>query len=364
LLHCFAGLGCARCDNFPGRDAFILNSRRHDTSVIFLERVELDAVRDSFPLGPGNGTFMPKYRFPVLNSFRAFEAAARHLSMRKACDELHVTHAAISRHIVKLELWLGRSLFERRPRKIALTYEGETLYGALTTAFDYIQHAITRLSDSRHPERLVISVDPDFAALWLVPRLGEFSNLVPDILIEILSEESLKSFDDPRTDCAIHYAEAGLNLPNRELLFRSSLFPVCAPNVMQATPMRSPEDLRHCMLLHDRTLLEWQEFSRETSVTTQMNLDVGRIFNTTALCLDAAARGQGVAMGDDFLADVYLSEGRLIRPFEYSVLSKNAYYFIAPDGVAQDPAVEAFRKWLIQGINAARDVTRGPRDKG
>jgi LysR family glycine cleavage system transcriptional activator len=306
---------------------------------------------------------MPKYRFPALNSFRAFEAAARHLSMRKAADELHVTHAAVSRHIVKLELWLGYNLFERRPRKIALTYEGETLHGALTLAFDYIQLAITRLSDNQHPERLVISVDPDFAALWLVPRLDEFSSIVPDILVEILAQQSLKSFDEPRINCAIHYSEAGMDLPNRELLFRSSLFPVCAPSILQATPMRSPEDLRHCMLLHDRTLLEWQEFFRETSVAAQINLDVGRIFNTTALCLDAAARGQGVAMGDDFLADVYLSEGRLVRPFEYSVLSKNAYYFVVPDGSARHPAVEAFRKWLMQGISAIRNIRRTRRDK-
>jgi LysR family glycine cleavage system transcriptional activator len=99
-------------------------------------------------------------------------------------------------------------------------------------------------------------------------------------------------------------------------------------------------------------------------MAAQINLDVGRIFNTTALCLDAAVRGQGVAMGDDFLAEGYLSEGRLVRPFEYSVLSKNAYYFVVPDGSAQQPAVEAFRKWLMQGIRATRDVRHARRDKG
>jgi LysR family transcriptional regulator, glycine cleavage system transcriptional activator len=306
---------------------------------------------------------MPKYRLPVLNSLRAFEAAARHLSIRKACDELHVTHAAVSKHIVNLELWLEHSLFERHHRRIVLTGEGETLFAALTVAFDYVQRAITRLSKNQHPERLVISVDPDFAALWLVPRLAEFSSVVPDILVEIIAEESLKSLDDPRVDCAIHYTDAGLELPSHTVLFRSNLFPVCAPSVMRATPIRSPDDLRHCTLLHDRSLQEWQDFFRETSVATQINLGVGSIFSTTALCLDAAARGQGVAMGDDFLADIYLSEGLLIRPFDYSVPSKNAYYFIVLDGSAQHPAVDAFRKWLIQCINAMRIVKRSRRNE-
>jgi LysR family transcriptional regulator, glycine cleavage system transcriptional activator len=301
---------------------------------------------------------MPKYRLPVLNSLRAFEAAARHLSIKKACDELHVTHASVSKHIANLELWLGHSLFERHHRKIVLTGEGEALYLGLTVAFDHVQRVVTRLSRNQHSERLVISVDPDFAALWLVPRLGEFSAIVPDILVEILSEDSLRSFDDPKIDCAIHYSEVGLDLPNHELLFRSTLFPVCAPSLMQATPVQSPEHLRHHKLLHDRTLLEWQEFFRETSVATQMNLGVGSIFSTTALCLDAAARGQGVAIGDDFLAEIYLSEGRLIRALNYSVLSKNAYYFIVPAGPAQHPAVAALRKWLMQGIDAMRNIER------
>jgi len=306
---------------------------------------------------------MPKYRFPAVNSLRVFEAAARHLSMRKACDELHVTHAAVSRHIVKLELWLGHSLFERRPRKIALTHEGQTLYDALTVAFDHIQRAVTRLSDDRHVERLVISVDPDFAALWLVPRLDEFSSIVPDIVVEILAQESLKSFNETRMDCAVRYSETGIDLPNRQLLFRSSLFPVCAPSFMQATPLRLPEDLRNCVLLHDRTPLEWEEFFRETSLGVPINLGVSRIFSTTALCMDAAVRGQGVAMGDDFLAEAYLSEGRLVRLFEYSVLSKNAYYFVVSDGSHQHPAVESFRTWLMQSIGATCSVKRASLDK-
>jgi LysR family glycine cleavage system transcriptional activator len=301
---------------------------------------------------------MAKYRFPALNSLRVFEAAARLLSMRKACDELHITHASVSKNITNLELWLGHSLFERHHRKILLTEPGKALHGALTVAFDHMQRAITRLGNTQRLEKLVISVDPDFATLWLVPRLAEFSRFVPDILVEIVADESLKTLEDPRIDCAVHYAAVGLELPSHTLLFRSSLFPVCAPSVIQATPMRSPDDLRHCTLLHDRTLVEWQEFFRETSVATQVNLTAGSIFSTTALCLDAAARAQGVAMGDDFLAYIYLSDGHLVRPFDYSVPSKNAYYFIVPDGSAPHPAVEAFRKWLIRGIGGMRGLKR------
>jgi len=298
---------------------------------------------------------MSKFRLPVLNSLRAFEAAARHQSIRKACDELHVNHAAVSRHIQKLEQQLGRDLFERHPRKIVLTADGEVLRGAVTTGFSIIQRAIAQLSGSQNPERLVISVDPDFAGLWLVPRLAEFHAVVPDILVEILAEKGADASLNPQIDCAIHDAKAGLRLENAELLFRSSLFPVYSPNSIQGPPLLTPEDLRHHVLLHDRTFIEWEEYFRNCGIAADVSVRPGIVFSETSYCLDAAARGQGVAMGDDFLAGLYLSEGRLVKLFDYSFLSKNAYYFVAPYGTAKHPALEAFRDWLFRSIDRARE---------
>jgi LysR family glycine cleavage system transcriptional activator len=298
--------------------------------------------------------FMWKFRLPVLNWLRAFEAAARHQSIGKACKELHVTHAAVSRPIQKLEQQLGRDLFERHPRKIVLTADGEALRAAVATGFSIMQRAIAQLSGSQNPERLVISVDPDFASLLLVPRLAEFHALVPNILVEILAERGADAALNPRIDCAIYYAEAGLRFENGEVLFRSSLFPVYAPDSIQGPPLRTPEDLRHHVLLHDRSQIEWQEYIQICGIAAGVNFRSGSVFSETADCLDAAVRGQGVAMGDDFLAGLYLSEGRLVKPFDYSFLSKNAYYFVAPHGTAKHPALDAFRKWLFRTIDRLR----------
>jgi LysR family glycine cleavage system transcriptional activator len=297
---------------------------------------------------------MWKFRLPVLNWLRAFEAAARYQSIRKACEELHVNHAAVSRPIQKLEQQLGRDLFERHARKIVLTADGEILLRAVATGFSIMQRAIAQLSGSQNPERLVISVDPDFASLWLVPRLAEFHALVPDILVEIRAERGSDASLNPRIDCAIHYDEAGLRLENGEVLFRSSLFPVYAPDSIQGPPLRTPEDLRHHVLLHDRSQIEWQEYIQNCGIATEVNFGSGFVFSQTANCLDAAVRGQGVAMGDDFLAGLYLSEGRLVKPFDYSLLSKNAYYFVAPHGTANHPALEAFRDWLFWSVDRLR----------
>ena len=158
----------------------------------------------------------------------------------------------------------------------------------------------------------------------------------------------------PGMDCAIYYAEAGLRLENGEVLFRSSLFPVYAPDSIQGPPLRTPEDLRHHVLLHDRTQLEWQEYIQNCGIAADVNFRSGSVFSETADCLDAAVRGQGVAMGDDFLAGLYLSEGRLVKLFDYSLLSKNAYYFVTPYGTEKHPALATFRDWLFRSIDRLR----------
>jgi LysR family transcriptional regulator, glycine cleavage system transcriptional activator len=298
---------------------------------------------------------MPRFRLPSFNSLGAFEAAARHQSIKKACDELHVNHAAVSRQIKNLELKLGRRLFERTHRRVVLTDGGELLFGAVTAGFSHIQRALTQLSRGEKRERFVISVDPDFAALWLVPRLAEFYAIVPDTLVEIVAEKTSLSLQDPRISCAIQYAEAGRAFKNCDLLFRSRLFPVCAKGLRQLAPLESLDDLRHHVLLHDRSTIEWEQFIRNCPTRIDINLKLGVIFSDTAHCLDAAARGQGVAIGDDFLAAMHLSEGRLVKAFGSSVLSENAYYFVVPESARRHSSVNAFRAWLLQSIERQRN---------
>ena len=296
---------------------------------------------------------MQRYRLPMLNLLVAFEAAARHKSMNKASHELHVTHGAISRQIKKLEQQLGRHLFERRRSGVVLTDAGEILLGAVRTGFFHIQRAVVQLSGKQAPERLVLSVDPDFAGLWLVPRLAELHAIMPNTIVEIIADKAAPSPLDPGIHCSIRYAEAGLKFEDGEMLFRSSLFPVCAESLRRMRPLQSPDDLRHHVLLHDRSIAEWELYLRSCT-TANINVSAGLVFSENSLCLDAAARGQGVAIGDDFLAASHLSEGRLIRPFGSALLSGNAYYLFVPDGASKHPSVSAFRTWLLRSIERQR----------
>jgi LysR family transcriptional regulator, glycine cleavage system transcriptional activator len=298
---------------------------------------------------------MQKFHLPSLNALRAFEAAARHQSIKKACAELHVTHATVTRHIQKLEAVAGRPLFERTHRKIALTAEGESLYGAVTTGFSIIERAYLQLTARRDPDRLVISVDPDFAGLWLIPRLADFYSIVPNALVEIRAQRLLLRSIESDVSCAIQYAEAGLQVGRGDMLFRSRLFPVCSESLIRSSPLRVPEDIGSHILLHDRSTVEWEEYLRSCVPALDKDTKSGLVFSDTALCLGAAARGLGIALGDDFLAAMHLLEGRLVKPFDCALVSKNAYYFVIPRNPRRHPSVTAFRVWLLEGIERHRE---------
>ena len=126
-----------------------------------------------------------KCRLPSLKAVRTSEAAARHLSITRATDELHVIQAAASHQIKALEEWLGVTLFRRQTRGVLLTDTGLAYLPALTAALDVIDRATCNLLRRDQAGILTISALASFAAKWLVPRLGRFADSHPDISVRI-----------------------------------------------------------------------------------------------------------------------------------------------------------------------------------
>lgn len=158
-----------------------------------------------------------------------------------------------------------------------------------------------------------------------------------------------------RMDCAVHYGRVHYGRDpwpglHAEPLFRSTLFPVCSPALARGEPpLRNPDDLRHHTLLHDCTTDEWYHFVT-LSGAHDVDCSSGLTFSESTLTLHAAASGQGVAMGDDFLCAAYFAEGRLACPFGPGFLSPNAYFFLAAKQALSSPRVKAFRAWLRDAL--------------
>src|SRR5215468_6892704 len=110
-------------------------------------------------------------RMPSLAALRAFEAAARLSSVRRAAEELHVTPAAVTQQIRVLEADLGLPLVTKRGNALQLTEAALRGKDPLINAFRQMQQAVERMRQRTPPRRLRLSVEPAFAVNWLISRL-------------------------------------------------------------------------------------------------------------------------------------------------------------------------------------------------
>ena len=140
---------------------------------------------------------------PALSALRAFEAAARHLSLTQAARELSVTPGALSHQIRGLEEFLGTKLFERRVRAIALTAAGKQLYPGLQTGFAHIREAVQSLQAPHAAHVLVVSTSPGLTSKWLAARLYRFGAAYPDIDVRISSSAANANFATDGIDLAV-----------------------------------------------------------------------------------------------------------------------------------------------------------------
>jgi LysR family glycine cleavage system transcriptional activator len=288
------------------------------------------------------------HRLPPLAALRAFEAAARHLSFTRAAQDLHVTQTAISHQIRTLEDLLGVKLFRRLPRGLVLTEEAQRYLPAVRDAFDRLEAATGELLAARAGGPVTASVLPSFAGRWLVPRLGRFRSAHPEIDLRISASLHLVDFAREDVDLGIRMGRGHYPGLRVERLFGESLMPVCAPALLQGDrPLRRPEDLRHHVLLHEDDYTGWQLWL-ELAGVAGVDPRHGPIFTDAGMVVQAAAEGQGVALGRLALAAWDLAAGRLIRPFDVSMPHDLAYYLVCPEGSAERPRIAAVRTWLLE----------------
>jgi len=289
-----------------------------------------------------------------LNSLRAFEASARHLSFVVAAEELHVTPAAISHQVKRLEEYLGVALFRRMPRGLLLSETGQSLLSELREIFLRLDKAMERVTESDSRGALTISVAPMFAVKWLVPRLRKFDALHPDIDVRMSSSLRLVDFQRDAFDAAIRLGRGTYPGLEAVKLFDESVTPMCSPRAPQgARVLHAPSDLRHQVLLHDDSMdfdplaPNWKAWLRAAGVDG-MDASRGPRFSQPDLALQAALDGAGVALGWRYLAEGDVAAGRLVQPFKLSLPLRSAFYLVYPEGNAGRRKVAAFRDWLLK----------------
>jgi LysR family glycine cleavage system transcriptional activator len=297
---------------------------------------------------------MPR-RLPPLNALKAFEAAARSESFTRAAQELNVTQGAVSHQVKALEATLGIKLFNRERQQLVMTEAGRDYLAVVRDALDRIAAGTERLMQRQSAGVLTVSTSPDFAAKWLVYRLGRFAESHPEIDLRVSAAAHQVDFAREDVDVAVRHGDGkwpGLDVVH---LCSERLFPVCSPKLVAGrNRITTASDLLKFPLLRLDDWKTWTKWFAAAGVAAPVAR--GPVLNRASMLIDAAVDGQGIALARTALAAWDLINGRLVRPIDVSLKMSNTYWIVCPKATSSVPKIATFRKWLL--AEAAEDAQR------
>lgn len=294
---------------------------------------------------------MKRGRLP-LTALRSFEVAGRLESFTLAAEELFISQAAVSRQIRELEQILGELLFERRHRSVVLTGSGRKLLAILTPSFDRIDECLEDIRGASVSSDLKISVEPSFAACWLVPRLPEFRRLHPDVEVSLDADPRTIEFRNGKAQIAIRHSATVTVWPRTESrhLIDVRAVPVIASDLLErGPPISSPHDIFAYGLLHEEARDGWSRWFEAAGVAMPQTAR-GPVYADDGLVLQAVLRGQGVALLDEAFAEEEIRAGRLRQLFDLTV-PNGAYWLVTRSFNRLAPPAADFARWVTESLH-------------
>jgi LysR family glycine cleavage system transcriptional activator len=292
---------------------------------------------------------------PPLNALRSFDAAARHQSFTRAAEELCVTQGAVSHQVKALEIQLGLQLFKRTRNGLVITETGRDYLAVVRDVFDRLELATDSLQQRQRSGTITVSTSPDFAAKWLVSRLGRFAEAYPEIDLKLAALMHRVDFAREDVDIAIRHGDGQWPELDAVNLSAEELFPVCSPSLLTSRGgLHEPEDVLKFPLLHLDDRHDWSRWLQAAGHSGEGQLH-GPVLNHASMLIDAAIEGQGIALARTVLAASDLIAGRLVRPFRAAIPLRNTYWIVCPKATRALPKIVAFRDWLFEEVAADRD---------
>ena len=298
-------------------------------------------------------------RLPPLNTLLVFEAAGRHLNFSAAAAELGMTQPAVSHQVSFLEARLGMPLFRRLHRGVVMTPAGAQLLDAVSQGLTTIHDATTVLRRRGGPKVLHVFTDYGFAAWWLIPRLGRWSERAPEVEVQLVTAQRQVDLRQAEADVAVWFGDGTWRARRIVQWFPETVYPVCSPELARCNPVADAAALRDERLLHVAEVnpplwMSWSDwFAGEGVAMGPRKHDL--IFNNYQLVLQAALLGQGIALGWRPLIDDLVRTRQLVCLTQAPMRTERGYYIVEPPGRGDDQVVSDFHRWLMEErANAAQ----------
>lgn len=285
---------------------------------------------------------------PPLSALRAFEAAARLESLSAAGRELNVTHAAVAQQVKRLERWLEASLLQRQGRGVAATEAGRRLADGLSDGFRTIFEAVDAFSADSAARPLRLTATPSFTSNWLVPRLGDFRALYPDVELVIDPTSRLVDLAADGFDAAFRYGMGDWKGVDAVRLVASDMAIGAAVGLIGDLEINEPQDLLALPWLQEASSDEWRTWFEAHGVPDPQHKNI--INMPGNLAVDGIRQGLGVGMTARTWIQADVDAGRLVTLFDEEMPSELGYYVVTRPGPHR-PALKSFLKWAIDAAS-------------
>lgn len=307
-------------------------------------------------------------RLPQLRGIRAFVAAAKYLSFKRAADELNVTPTAVSHNIKALEDELGVKLFNRLTRSLTLTNEGKIFAPLASEGFQKLHEAVDALSDSGNNGPLAISTTQSFASNWLSMRAHRFREKHPEYNLRIDASDSVKDIPSNNLDIAIRHGNGPYTGSHFVWVLNNYVVPVCSPKLIANTEKRKlePSEILEFPLI----VYEWSEFSAAVdpywdawfalSSTPTDKANHVETYSDEHICIQAALDCRGIALCSTLAISSYIESGELVIPTSSEFYLKDkSYYLVCEKNQASQRKILTFQDWLLDEADQYRETKMG-----
>ncbi|BEV73723.1 MULTISPECIES: transcriptional regulator GcvA [unclassified Paludibacterium] len=298
-------------------------------------------------------------KIPGTDVLIAFETAARHLSFTRAAAELNLTQSAVCRQIAGLEQYLGVPMFNRIKKRISLTDAGQQYAKQIREHLARLERdTLSVMAHEGAGGVLELAVIPTFATRWLIPRLGEFNSLHPEITLNLTTRAEPFMFTDTPFDAAIHFGDPVWPGAVAEFLFGEEIVPVCSPKLLEKEKLPlDPHDLKRFTLLHQSARPDaWHQWFDMLHIA-DINAMRGPRYELFSMLVEAARAGLGVALVPRFFVLGELASGDLLVPCTHSMKSERGYYLVYPERKSTSAALQIFMQWLVDKAQRYRQAT-------
>ncbi len=300
---------------------------------------------------------MPSQKLPPLSSLLAFEAAARHRSFTAGAAELGLTQTAVSHHVRNLENHLQASLFVREGRAVRLTPAGEILFKAANGGFQLIGEAVGKIAPARGSNELVVSLMPQFSALWAIYRLGEFQKKHPSINVRLHHGREVIDFERDKIDLGVRWGPDTRPGLMSDDLYGLSFAPIASAAIAaELGPDITPDVIARQRLLHVggaqvNGSFNWEHWLR-TAGAKEIPIDSTLIVDEYIVLINAMLDSQGIGLCPTLWVADLLKEGKLKQLSDVTLESDEKYYLVYPKNRQYQAKIRLFRDWITEKARA------------